>query len=90
MTPRDPQSPSFPDDSEFADEFLAVRAAFEEVLVCSLSGADGHTTFATLGVDSLAVAEVCALLEERRGVLVDDLAVSRTQTLGGVAAAIVR
>lgn len=78
-------------DADFAEEFLAVRAAFETVLGRDLTGVGGHASIAgDLGADSLAVAEVCATIEENLGVLLDDDAVARARTLGEFAGAVQR
>ena len=53
-------------DSEFSEEFLLLRGLFEEVLDRPLSDLDGHARLVEdIGADSLAMAEVCAALEER-------------------------
>jgi acyl carrier protein len=71
-------------DSDLSDEFLALRSSFERVLGRSLAGFDGHARLVEdVGADSLAVAEVCADLEDR-GLSVDDSAWISGQTLGGL------
>jgi acyl carrier protein len=77
-------------DSEFSEEFLLLRGLFEEVLDRPLSDLDGHARLVEdIGADSLAMAEVCAALEER-GLLVTDDAWAPEQTLGGLLAAVTR
>lgn len=78
------------EDDVFSDEFLLLRGLFEEVLGRTLAECDGHARLVDdVGADSLAIAEVCAALEDH-GLLVDDSAWLPEQTLGGLLAAVTR